>query len=279
MLAVVGAAILFGTTGTAQALGPDAATPLGVGALRILVGSAALWVLAGTIPRPGRLRDRVVPVVVGGFGVAAYQPGFFVGTERSGVALGTIVALGSGPIFAGILQWAWLRRPPHRAWAVATAVMIAGGALLVVGRGGGSSFDLVGTAGSLTAGFGYALFAITTKRLIERGLGSTEALAWQFTLGAVLLLPLLAGAPLDWLNQADGLIMVAHLGVLATGVAYLLYGWGLRTIDTSTAVTLTLAEPLTAGLAAVVILDERLGAIGWAGAVLVVVGLALAGRD
>ena len=40
--AVLGAAVLFGTTGTAQALGPDGTSPLGVGAVRLAVGGLAL---------------------------------------------------------------------------------------------------------------------------------------------------------------------------------------------------------------------------------------------
>lgn len=279
LLAVVGAAVLFGTTGTARALGPAEATPLGVGTVRLLIGATTLWVLARRWPRPTRIRGHGLPVVLGGIGVAAYQPAFFLGTGRSGVALGTIVALGSGPVFAGALQWARLRRPPSAQWAGATAVMLAGGVVLVLGRGGGSSFDLLGIAGSLTAGLGYALYAMAAKHLIDRGVHSTEGLAWQFTVGALLLVPFTLGQPLGWLAQPGGLVMVAHLGVLATGLAYLLYGWGLRSVSTSTAVTLTLVEPVTAAIAAVVVLHERLRWYGWLGVGLVVAGLALAGRD
>jgi DME family drug/metabolite transporter len=71
--------------------------------------------------------------------------------------------------------------------------------------------------------------------------------------------------------------MLLHLGVLTVGLAYYLYGAGLRWLPTSTAVTLTLAEPLTAALVAVVVLDERLEPLGWLGAALVLVGLALVG--
>lgn len=42
MIAVLAAAVLFGTTGTAQALGPESTTPLGVGAARLIVGGTAL---------------------------------------------------------------------------------------------------------------------------------------------------------------------------------------------------------------------------------------------
>ena len=65
--------------------------------------------------------------------------------------------------------------------------------------------------------------------------------------------------------------------VAATGVAYLLYGYGLGTLDTATATTLTLAEPVTAAVFATVVLDERLSAVEWLGAAIVLLGLALAG--
>jgi len=44
-------------------------------------------------------------------------------------------------------------------------------------------------------------------------------------------------------------------------------------------VTLTLVEPVTAAVAAVTVLGERLQWYGWVGMALVVIGLAIAGRD
>lgn len=273
-VAVICAAVLFGTTGTAQSLGPDGTTPLGVGTLRIAVGAVALWVLARRRPRVPAVAD--LPwLLLGAVGVGAYQPTFFTGTERAGVALGTIVALGSGPAFAGLLDAVLFRRRPSRAWLVATVVALAGGALLVAAQGGAVRVDALGVVAALGAGLSYAVYAVATKVLIGRGWNSTEALASQFTLGAVVLLPFLAAEPLGWVGTGPGLLMLAHLGVITVGVAYWLYGIGLRTLPTSTAVLLTLAEPVTAALAAVVVLDERLPALGWLGAALVVLGLAL----
>lgn len=277
IVAVIAAAVLFGTTGTAQELGPDGTTPLGVGTLRILVGSVALWCLARRVPSWRELLAHRGLFALGAIGVAVYQPAFFTGTGRSGVALGTVVALGSGPVFAGVIEWIWLRRPPTSRWVVATCVTIAGGALLVFAGGGGSTPDPVGIAGSLAAGLGYAAYAIAAKLLIDRGVHSTVALAWPFTLGTIVLVPFVVREPLGWALTPGGALMLAHLGILTVGVAYVLYGWGLRTLATSTAVTLTLAEPLTASLAAVAVLGERLGPAGWAGAALVLVGLALVG--
>jgi DME family drug/metabolite transporter len=275
-MAVLGAAVLFGTTGTAKELGPDSATALGVGGIRILFGAVTLWLLARALPRWRDFRAFGVLLVTGGLGVAAYQPGFFAGTERLGVALGTIIALGSGPLFAGIMELLLGNRPGAQ-WLMATVVSIIGGALLVIPGAAEADFSIVGLLAALMAGFGYAVYAVVTKRLIVRGLQATVASAWQFSIGALALLPFLAGEPMGWLQTPKGMVMALWLGVAATGVAYLLYGHGLRTLDTATATTLTLAEPVTAALFALVILDEHLSAIEWVGASVVLLGLALAG--
>jgi DME family drug/metabolite transporter len=275
-MAVLGAAVLFGTTGTAKELGPDSATALGVGAIRILFGAITLWLIARALPRWRDFRTYGLLLVIGGLGVAAYQPGFFAGTERLGVALGTIIALGSGPLFAGLLELALGNRPGAQ-WLMATTVSIIGGALLVIPDATGADFSVIGLLAALMAGLGYAIYAVVTKRLIMRGLQATVASAWQFSIGALVLLPFLAGEPMGWLRTPEGLAMALWLGVAATGVAYLLYGYGLRTLDTATATTLTLAEPVTAALFALVILDERLSPIEWVGAAIVLLGLALAG--
>lgn len=277
IFAILAAAVLWGTSGTSLELGPDAATPLGVGALRIVVGAAALWALAGRADHP-RWRDHALVLVVAGFGVAGYQSTFFTATERSGVALGTIVALGSGPVFAGILDAAWFRRPPSAVWARATAVAVTGGALLVAAQGGSATLDAVGIACALAAGASYAVYAIAVKALIEDDVDSTMAMAAAFSVGAVVLLPVGLTQPLGWAVTLDGVVMLAWLGVVTVGVAYALYGFGLRSLPTSTAVTLTLAEPVTAALLGVLVLDERLAPLGWVGAALVVLGLALTAR-
>ena len=59
-------------------------------------------------------RIRILALVtIGGLGVLAYQPTFFLGTRLNGVAIGTIVALGSAPMITGLLDWALRRRFPR----------------------------------------------------------------------------------------------------------------------------------------------------------------------
>jgi len=288
--AVLVAAIAFGTTGTAQARGPAGTTPLGVGAMRILVGAAGLVAVAAWQHRRDGghrwpARAHLARTMIGGVGIAVYQPAFFAGTERSGVAIGTIVALGSGPAFVGIWEALAERRRPGRNWAFATALALAGGALIVAAQAGdgGGRVDAVGIACSLGAGAGYATYALAARSLIAAPTGervpSATVMAWIFSVGAILLSPAWFVEPLGWMGTARGALMAAHLGLVTVTVAYLLFGIGLRVLPTSTATTLTLAEPVTAAVCGVVLLGERLAPLGWAGAALVIAALALTGRS
>lgn len=280
VLAVLGASALFGTTGTAQAIGPASATALGIGAVRLLVGALGLAGLAA-LERPagGRAWGRHLPaLLVGGVAVATYQLGWFAGLRRAGVALGTIVGIGSGPVFAGLLHLARERRGLSRAWLGGTLLTVAGASVLAVRGAGGARADAVGLAAMITAGLSYAVYAQAAKHAIDRGLDATGAMAGIFGVGAVLLAPLLSIEPLDWLGTSRGLALALHLGLLTVCVAYWLYGWALRTLSVPTVVTLTLAEPLTAAALGVAVLDERLGAMGCLGAAAVAAGLVAAGR-
>src|SRR3954469_19719025 len=107
------AAVCFGTTGTAQALGPDGLAPAGVGAARILVGGSLLLLVALVRPGAGPLtRVPRGPALTAAAAVAVYQLAFFAAVDDTGVAVGTIVALGSAPTLTGLLEW--LADPPPR---------------------------------------------------------------------------------------------------------------------------------------------------------------------
>jgi DME family drug/metabolite transporter len=125
------AALCFATTGTAQALGPDGTTPIGVGAARILVGGALLVLVARARARSAT-RWPKAPAAAAVAGVAVYQLAFFAAVDDTGVAVGTIVALGSAPTLAGLFEWILDRRRPPGRWAAATALACAGVALLAL---------------------------------------------------------------------------------------------------------------------------------------------------
>lgn len=198
-----------------------------------------------------------------------------------GVAVGNVVALGSGPVFAALLEWLVERARLSARWLVSTALAVLGIVLLAVGRGEGGdagaspALAALGVALGLSAGLAYALYTYASSRAIRAGHPSRGVMGGMFGLGAVPLLVVLAvlGGPLLQSGMSIGLTAYLALGPML--VAYILFGIGLRSVRSSTATTITLLEPVVATALAVLLVGERLTVVGWVGFALVLVGLAV----
>lgn len=255
-LSIALAAILWGTTGTAQAVASTQAHPLAVGALRLVIGAACLLTLAILADRPGLTRPWPRrATLLAGIGVALYQVSFFAAVKAMGVAAGTVIAIGSAPVAAGILGFVLHGERPAWVWYAATALAFSGCVLLSNGHSGTFSFTGAGLA--LGAGFSYALYCAYGKTIVRSRRPET-AMAGVFGIAAMLLAPLLGVLNMDWLWEPRSMAAMAHLGVLATALAYVLFSRGLTSTPVATAVTISLLEPLTATLLGVFLLQEPL---------------------
>lgn len=270
---IILAAILWGTTGTSQAFAPDGATPLTVGTFRLVIGGIALFVLAQN--RGGILDGKAWDkryTLVSGLSTALYQLTFFAGVALTGVAVGTMIGIGSSPIFTGILGRLFRNEQLSKRWLIATSVAVLGCIVLISSGDDSMRVDPLGVLLSLGAGLSYAVFTLVNKRLIENH-QPDAVMAVSFGLGAILMLPIFLFVDISWAFNPNGLLVILHLGLLATGLSYALFGRGLRTTSVSITGTLTLAEPLTASLLGIFVLGEQLTALALVGIVLLFVGL------
>jgi DME family drug/metabolite transporter len=272
-LVVLFAGVLCGTTGTALTRLSPEAPALGAGAMRLLIGGATLAAIArATTRRPAQLAGHGGWLAVGAVAVALYQICFFTGTTRTGVALATVIALGSAPMFSGLINATIVRRPPTARWAAGTTLAVAGIALIARSQPSART-DLGGIVAALGAGLGWATYAMIGQQRIRNGLDSTTCMAAMFVGGAVLSAPLLAVGDDAWLTTRNGVALSLYLGVVTVGVVYTCLGWGLRKLAAPTVVTLTLAEPMTAAILATVMLEQTIGITGWIGVAIVLVAL------
>ena len=206
------AAVCFGTTGTAQALGPSAAAPLTVGAARIAIGGLLLLVAARAVPA-----------------ATAAWPRRELGLIAVAIAVYQLVVLRRGRSHRGrrrdrrrarlgardrrARRADRRRRAAHRALGARHRAGLRGRAALVLG-GGGSSADPLGIILAVVAGTGYATYTVFAKRLLRRGHAPERVMAASFSLGAVLLAPVLVAGDMRWLATGDGLAMALFLGAV-----------------------------------------------------------------
>jgi DME family drug/metabolite transporter len=270
------AAIFWGTTGTSQAFAPEGFDSIVIGTLRLALGGSAL--LALTLSRGSLIRFGQWPfwtTLCAAAFTATYQLCFFAGVAKTGVAIGTIVGIGSAPVAGGILGYFFRGEKPGRRWLLATLLAIVGCALLTIGGSSGQAqIDSFGVALAIGAGVSYAAYTLAIKNLLER-FPPDEVIAVVFLVGAALLTPLLWTRELAWLGQPRGVGVILYLGLVTAALAYWLFARGLQLVSVANAVTLSLAEPLTAGLLGVIVLKEQINAISSFGVVLLLFGLAI----
>lgn len=272
-LLILLAGILWGTTGTTQAFAPESAHPVSIGAARLAVGGLFLM---GIVLATGKLNMTNWPlkrVALASLSMAFYQPLFFTAVTRTGVAIGTVVAIGSAPILSGLIEWLFLRKRPNSIWWCSTFLSISGCVLLFMNNES-VHVDPVGLIMALGAGLSFAIYTLVSRELVVNR-SPLSVVAVVFTLSAICLSPFLFLYDMSWIVSLRGAGVSLHLGIMATGIAYLLFAGGLIHVSSSTAVTLALAEPLTAALLGVFIVGEYLSVVSWMGVMLLMLGIGL----
>ncbi|HEX6405341.1 MAG TPA: DMT family transporter [Pseudonocardiaceae bacterium] len=272
-------ALIWGSSFVWIKIGLRAFTPMQVVFTRMLLATAVL----GLICRLRGLRMPREPVVWAHFAVAAtvgnVVPFFLIGVGE----------LSIDSALAGILNattplWtvtvALLVRMERTMTAIRAAGLVLGfaGALVIFApwRSAGS---VSGAAACLTASLLYGvLFVYAGRYLTGRNLDATVLAAGQ--LGAASVLSACA-LPIGWRVpelRADALGSVIVLGVLGTGIAYIL-NYRLITDDGPTvASTVTYLIPVVAVLFGVAVLGESLSLRVLAGMVVVLAGVGLVRR-
>ncbi len=277
ILAIIAASVLWGTSGTAASFLPDSVSPLAIGASTMGIGGVLLFVTS-VRASSALLRDRPARrwILIGAAGVIVYPLAFYSSMDQAGVAIGNVVSLGSGPVFAAVFEWVWERRGLTVRWLVATIIAIIGIAILSAlghqSQAGGEAI-LTGVLLGLLAGLSYALFTYASTRAIGAGHSGRGVTGAMFGAGALVLLPIVLalGAPL--VQSGFSIILTSYLAVGPMFAAYILFGFGLSYVRSSSATTITLIEPVVATILAVVIVGERLTLVGWGGLILILVGI------
>lgn len=268
---VLMAAILWGTTGTAQSFFDGTAHPLSIGAFRLAIGgfSLMIFVLAarklsvGSIPWPA--------AVFSALSMALFQPLFFSSVQLTGIAIGTVVTIGSAPVLTGVIEWVALKKRPDRVWVIATLLAL-GGCILLFANKEQQLVDPMGIAMALGAGFSFAIYALASKNVLKE-MEPVSAVAVIFSLSACCLLPFLFFFDLSYITVSGNLWLLVYLGIGATSLSYILFSFGLKQIPSSSAVTLSLAEPLTAAVLGVLVVGEDLSGLSWIGVGLLLCGI------
>ncbi len=287
VVAILFSAVVWGTTGTAATFAPDVSAAA-IGAAAMGVGGIAQALLAarGIARSRVALWDQRLLLLLGALAVAIYPLAFYGSMRLAGVTIGTVITIGSAPLFSALIEYRLDQTRLTARWAFGALVGLIGMALICTAESashgkivGGESIGGVsvplGAILGLIGGLTYALYSWSARKMMLQGTRPSVAMGATFGLGGLLLMPVLvvSGAPFlaSWTNAAVGIYMAA----VPMFLGYVSFGYGLARVQASMATVLTLLEPVVAAVLAVLIVGERLPTLGWVGVALVIGCLAI----
>lgn len=278
-LYVIMAGICWGFTGTLQRLSPEGASSLTIGSIRMTAAGAMLLIY--TIVKDGfsifRQRWDLGGLLIAASGQVMYQLSFFSAVRLTGVALGTMIAVGMSPMIAGLFGRFLFKEPLTKTWSASTIIAVVGCAMLVFGNDTGEiRVNYPGCLLAFCAAFSYTFMGLGLRKMGRHG--ATEITTLVFSLAGLLVLPLLIIGDTSWMMSLRGMTIVLVLTVVATILPMTLFAIGVSRITFSRAYTLSLTEPLTASLLAVFLLNERITLISVLGAALLFISIFILAR-
>ncbi|WP_244995052.1 DMT family transporter [Cobetia amphilecti] len=305
-LAVLFAALLWGTTGTAAHFNQNV-SPLATGAFAMGVGG----LLQAVIARPnimgclGLLMAQKRWVLLGAVCVVIYPLAFYSSMHLAGVAIGTVITIATAPLAAAILERLFGHHRLTLSWYISLALGIAGVVMMAMGETATHGGDIAtvsavsvggdpmatgiesvpdadwqrlgGIVLGIIAGTTYAAYSLIARRMMDHG---THARAAMGSLFGVAGIALIAGLGLSMLVADPRLFatpgntsVALYMALVPMFLGYIAFGYGLKTVAASKATLLTLFEPLVAALLAVTIVGEHIAPLGWLGMALIAVCL------
>ncbi len=277
IFSVLLAAILWGTTGTSRALGSPGAGAASVGSMRIIVGGFFLFIIA---IRKAKITNWVnwtkeskIAIAAGTAGIVLYQISFFGAVSHAGVAIGTLVAIGSAPIASGLIGLI-MKEIPSKRWFIATFLALIG-LFFLTSFSPNNPVSTYGIILALAAGVCYSTFTVSARFLATQGNHGITTSATFFVLGSIIYAFSLPFDHLGWVFHPSGIMVSLWLGLATVVAPYILFSTGLNHIKASTATTIGLAEPLTATILGVTLLGEHFTLTSLLGASLILIGIVI----
>jgi DME family drug/metabolite transporter len=267
--ALVFAASLWALIGVyTRQLADQGIDALSVAAWRALLGGAC-FVLHAVVTRVRR--PAMTRADIGGLalftvvGVSLFFAALPLAIESGDITV-AYVLLYTAPAWVTLGAWVFFRDHISSLQLALVGMTVLGAALVSTGGSGVTTPSATAIFWGLIAGLSYSSYYLLGRRLFER-LGPVFVFAIVLPLGA---LPLLVLARPDWPNATSWLLL-AGLAIGSTWAPYVALSVGLRSVPGPRAVIVATIEPVIAAMIAASFYDERLAALSWIGAGLILI--------
>ncbi len=277
ILSVLGAVVLWSSSYGVTKMGVGDIPPLTFAAIRFVFAVLLMVGLAFTVRHletvPAKDLRRLA---FGGLlGITAYFSLQNLGVQRTSAADATLL-VASFPVITLLLE-VLFRKALVSFKQVAGIVIAIGGIYLIIDLTGFQAAPdrLIGNLLLLLTGLAWALYNFATQEVVKK-YATFTVIFWQTLFGMAALLPLALTEVHAWRPISPAALLGAvFLGVFCSVGAFLLYGYGLKSLRPGLAVNLLNLVPVFGLIFAGLFLREK---IGWAqilGGLIVISGVTM----
>jgi drug/metabolite transporter (DMT)-like permease len=276
-IAIAVASFLYGVTFSIVQDALDKTTPMGFNLMRFAVGAAVLapFALRRAWQGPAlRTTDTFRTFLLGGASLGVIAAFAYltqnIGLQHTSTSNSAFIT-GLFAVFTPIVEAIVYRRFPRRGIVIAVGISVLGLFLLTGAELSMSYGDAITLVTAALFGCWYVRTGVLANRFDIVGLTAV-----QLGVVALVSVPIVA---VDGFGTVDAEVVatVIFTGIGCSAVAFSLSAWAQRTIDASRASILNLLEPVVAGIVGYAV-GERLGAVGYLGAGLILAGIVVAER-
>lgn len=229
----------------------------------------------GTTPTP---RAIAFSIAAGVF-LAAHFATWISSLSYTSIAASTSLVT-TNPIWVALLSWLWFKEKPALSTLIGIGLAIAGSLLITIadaGTGGSGLNPPLGNALALMGSITISIHFLLGREAQRSGLSVTNHIVVTYATAALCLLPLPLVFGVGYTGYPPLVyICIALMALFPQLIGHTSFNWAVRWISPTLVALTILAEPVGSGLLAFVIFQENPGGLVILGAMVILVGVAIA---
>ncbi len=282
-LLIISAVIFWGTSFIATKVALKELSPETIISLRLIIASVFLFITAILLKKDFSINLKSHGFIFILALIAVFHLMIQVTGLKYTTASNTGWIIGTAPIFMAILAAIFFREKIGLL-KISGIIIAMFGLLLLIGKGNITNVDLVKNKGDLlvlASAFTWGVYSMVNKK-ISLSYSPLMTILYLFIMMAVIIIPFNLNAAI--VNSVDhlsvnGWISILFLGLFCSGIAYVIWAYSLRELESAKVGAFLYFEPLVTVLAAWELLSESITVLMILSGVIIIFGVILVNKE
>lgn len=282
-LLIISAVIFWGSSFIATKVALKELSPETIISLRLIIASAFLLITALLLKKDFSINLKSHGFILILALIAVFHLMIQVTGLKYTTAANTGWIIGTAPIFMAILAAIFFREKIGLL-KIGGIIIAMFGLLLLIGKGNITNVDLIKNKGDLlvlASAFTWGVYSMVNKK-ISLSYSPLMTILYLFIMMAVIIIPFnLNAASINSVVHLslNGWISILFLGLFCSGIAYVIWAYSLRDLESAKVGAFLYFEPLVTVFAAWILLNESITLLMIISGIIITLGVVLVNKE